>query len=49
MQKKFFQIIAKLNKLLLPSLSRKNINLSKANKLQLAIIAWRAFITKRAV
>jgi hypothetical protein len=48
-QKKFFQIIAKLNKLLLPSLSRKNINLSKANKLQLAIIAWRAFITKRAV
>tara|TARA_B100001027_G_scaffold212238_1_gene181372 strand:- start:1415 stop:1564 length:150 start_codon:yes stop_codon:yes gene_type:complete len=49
MQKKFFQIIAKLNKLLLPSLTKKNINLSKANKLQLAIIAWRAFITKRAV
>jgi|TARA_B100000941_G_scaffold177734_1_gene127310 hypothetical protein len=48
-QKKFFQIIAKLNKLLLPSLTKKNINLSKANKLQLAIIAWRAFITKRAV
>jgi hypothetical protein len=49
MQKKFFQIIAKLNKLLLPSLTKKNINLSKANKLQLAIIAWRAFITKRAL
>jgi len=48
-QKKFFQIIAKLNKLLLPSLTKKNISLSKANKLQLAIIAWRAFITKRAV
>jgi hypothetical protein len=48
-QKKFFQIIAKLNKLLLPSLTKKNINLSKANKLQLAIIAWRAFITKRAL
>jgi len=48
-QKKFFQIIAKLNKLLLPSLTKKNINLSKANKLQLAIIAWKAFITKRAL
>tara|TARA_B100000282_G_C31663023_1_gene458451 strand:- start:822 stop:971 length:150 start_codon:yes stop_codon:yes gene_type:complete len=48
-QKKFFQIIAKLNKLLLPSLTKKNINLSKANKVQLALIAWRAFITKRAL
>ena len=30
-------------------LPKKNINLSKANKLQLALIAWRAFITKRAL
>ncbi|WP_235982936.1 SsrA-binding protein [Kordia aestuariivivens] len=38
MKKSFFKIIAKLNKVLLPSFSKKQLDLSKATKLQLAII-----------
>lgn len=48
-QKKMFQLLAKINKFILPSFSKKRLDLSKANKLQLAIIGWRAFVTKRAL
>jgi hypothetical protein len=44
-----FKIIAKINKLLLPSLSKKEVDLSKARKWQLALIAWRFYITKKAL
>ncbi len=44
-----FKIIAKINKLLLPSLSKKQVDLSKARKWQLALIAWRFYITKKAL
>lgn len=49
MKKIFFKTLAKLNKSILPSLSKKQLDLSKASKFQLAIIAWRAFITKNAL
>jgi len=49
MKKSFFKIIAKLNKLLLPSFSKKHLDLSKATKLQLAIIGWRYYITINAL
>jgi len=45
----FFKIIAKLNKVLFASYSKKQLDLSKANKLQLAIISWRYFVTKNAL
>ncbi|MBU3822470.1 SsrA-binding protein [Flavobacteriaceae bacterium XHP0103] len=49
MKKQVFKSIAKLNKLLLPSYTKKQLDLSKANKLQLAIIGWRYFVTKNAL
>ncbi|WP_089370702.1 SsrA-binding protein [Dokdonia pacifica] len=45
----FFKILAKLNKALLPSFSKKELDLAKAKKWQLAIIGYRAWVTKRAL
>lgn len=44
-----FRIIAKLNKLLLPSLTKQQLDITKAKKWQLAIIGWRYYVTKRAL
>ncbi|NNE32543.1 MAG: SsrA-binding protein [Winogradskyella sp.] len=49
MKKTIFKAVAKLNKALLPSYSKKQLDLSKASKLQLAIIGWRVYITKNAL
>ena len=44
-----YKILAKINKLLLPSFTKKGLDISKAKKWQMAIIGYRAFITKRAL
>jgi hypothetical protein len=44
-----FKIIAKINKLLLPSFTKKQLDIAKAKKWQLAIIGWRYYVTKRAL
>ncbi|MEO0037418.1 MAG: hypothetical protein RIQ59_629 [Bacteroidota bacterium] len=44
-----FKVIAKLNKLLLPSFTKKELDIAKAKKWQLAIIGWRYYVTKRAL
>jgi len=44
-----FKILAKINKLLLPSFTKKELDLSKASKWQLAIIGWRFYVTSRAL
>ncbi|WP_298536353.1 SsrA-binding protein [uncultured Algibacter sp.] len=49
MKKQLFRIIAKLNKAILPSFSKKQLDLAKANKLQIAIIGWKWYITKNAL
>ncbi|MDG3583925.1 MULTISPECIES: SsrA-binding protein [Galbibacter] len=49
MKKKFFKLLAKLNRAILPSYSKKGLDLAKANKLQMAIIGWRVFVTKNAL
>ncbi len=49
MKKEIFKILAKLNKVLLPSFSKRRLDLSKASKLQLAIIGWRYFVTTNAL
>ncbi len=49
MKKQVFKTLAKINKLILPSFTKKGLDISKASKLQLAIIGWRAFITKNAL
>lgn len=49
MTKSIFKTLAKLNKTILPSYSKKQLDLSKASKVQLAIIGWRVYITKNAL
>ena len=49
MKKKVFKLLARLNKTLLPSYTKKRLDLSKASKLQMAIFGWRLFVTKRAL
>ncbi|NND76608.1 MAG: SsrA-binding protein [Flavobacteriales bacterium] len=39
--KVFFKFLAKVNKLVLPSCGKRRLDLTMANKIQLAIIAWR--------
>lgn len=49
MKKLIFKILAKVNKVILPSYSKKQFDLSKASKLQMAIIGWRWYVTKNAL
>ena len=49
MQQSLFKALAKLNKTILPSYTKKQLDLSKASKLQLAIFGWRVYVTKRAL
>ncbi|MDG1761137.1 MAG: SsrA-binding protein [Flavobacteriaceae bacterium] len=41
--------MASVNRMVLPSLSRKRLDLSRATKWQLGLIAWRFYITKNAL
>lgn len=49
MNKMIFKILAKVNKVLLPSFTKKQLNIAKAKKWQMAIIGWRYFVTKNAL
>ncbi|WP_323788785.1 SsrA-binding protein [Psychroserpens sp.] len=49
MNKEVFKTLAKINKAVLPSYTKRNLDLSKASKIQLAIIGWRVYVTKRAL
>ena len=49
MKKQLFKLLAKCNKLVLPSYSKKRLDLAKASKFQMAIIGWRWYVTKRAL
>jgi hypothetical protein len=49
MKKSLFRFLAKLNKVLLPSFTKKRLDLAKATKLQMVIIGWRYFVTTNAI
>lgn len=49
MKQSFFKVLAKINKAILPSFTKQRLDLSKANKLQLAIFGWRLYVTKNAL
>jgi len=49
MKKQFFEILAKLNKILFPSFGKKQLDMSKANKFEMAIIGWRYFVTRNSL
>lgn len=44
-----YKILAKINKIVLPSFTKRQLDMSKAKKWQMAIIGYRAFVTKRAL
>lgn len=49
MKKQVFKILAKINKIVLPSYSKNQLDLAKASKLQMGVIGWRWFVTKNAL
>lgn len=49
MKKKIFKALAKLNKKIFPSYSKKGLDLQKASKLQMAIIGWKLWVTKNSL
>jgi hypothetical protein len=49
MKKHFFKTLAKVNKAILPSYTKRRLDLSKASKMQMAIFGWRLYVTKRAL
>jgi len=49
MSNKFFIVLARLNKILLPSFTKRRLDLAKASKFQLMIFGWRLYVTKRAL
>lgn len=44
-----FKALAKINKVLLPSLSKRQVDLSKAKKWQLVLFGYRLWVTKNAL
>ncbi|GAB1308951.1 hypothetical protein KH5_16340 [Urechidicola sp. KH5] len=49
MKQNMFRALAKINKALLPSFTKKRLDMAKAKKWQLAIIGWRYFVTKNSL
>ncbi|MBT3871456.1 MAG: SsrA-binding protein [Flavobacteriaceae bacterium] len=49
MKKTFFKSLAKINKMLLPSFTKKRLDLAKVKKWQLALFGYRLWVTKRAL
>jgi hypothetical protein len=47
--KVLFKILALLNKWLLPSLTKRGVDLAKANKFQMALFGWRLYVTMKAL
>ena len=44
-----FKLLAKINKIILPSFTKQKLDLSKAKKWQLAIIGYRAIVTMKSL
>jgi hypothetical protein len=49
MKKEVFKTLAIINKALLPSFTKRGLNLVQASKWQLAILAYRLWVTKNAL
>ena len=48
-KKSMFKILAKINKLILPSFTKNGLDITKAKKWQMAIIGYRYYVTTRAL
>ena len=48
-KKTMFKVLAKINKILLPSLTKQGLDVTKAKKWQMALIGYRYYVTCRAL
>ena len=46
-KKAMFKVLAKINKVLLPSLTKQRLDVTKAKKWQMALIGYRYYVTCR--
>ena len=44
-----YKLLARLNKIVLSSFTKQQLDLAKATKFQMMLIGWRYFVTKRAI
>lgn len=44
-----YKTLAKINKVILPSYSKRGLDLAKSSKIQLAIIGYRTWVTKKSL
>ncbi len=49
MKKKFFSILARLNKVLLPSLTKKGVDIMNLTTTQKLLLGWRTWVTKNSL
>ena len=49
MKKQVFKFLAKVNKMVLPSFSKRQLDLANASKLQMMMIGWRWYVTRNAL
>ncbi|BDB53191.1 hypothetical protein GENT11_15030 [Flavobacterium ammonificans] len=48
-KKAMFKVLAKINKVLLPSLTKQRLDVTKAKKWQMALLGYRYYVTCRAL
>jgi hypothetical protein len=44
-----FKVLAKINKILLPSLTKNRVDPIKATKFQFLLLGWRYYVTKNSL
>lgn len=49
MKKKFFKMLSRFNKKVLPNYSKQQLDLQKASKVQMAILGWKTWVTKNSL
>ena len=49
MKKAFFKVLSKFNKKILPSYSKRQLDLAKATKFQKAVLGWKIWVTKNSL
>jgi len=45
-KKNLFKVLSKINKIILPSLSKRGVNINKLNKKQKLLLGYRYWVTK---
>ncbi|WP_029035266.1 hypothetical protein [Salinimicrobium terrae] len=49
MRKTLFKTLSRINKKVLPSYSKRQLDLAKATKFQKALIGWKTWVTKNSL